>query len=329
VTTPTADARTPPRGSKRRGTALDGFLILDKPTGITSTTALGRARRALGATKAGHCGTLDPLASGVLVLAFGEATKLVSVVMEGRKTYRFGVRWGETRDSDDADGALLETSAVRPARAALEAALPRFLGVIAQRPPAYSAIKRDGRPAYDRARAGETVELEPRAVRIDRLELLDAERDRAVLELDCGKGTYVRALARDLAQALGTLGFVDELRRLAVGPFRVEGAISLANLESGGYSARAHLQPVETVLDDIPALAVTEAEARAIRQGRSVPMPHAVQQVPAASLSPDRLLGVTENGRLVALGRIEAGELRAVRVLNRKPEGDLDDVAHG
>jgi tRNA pseudouridine55 synthase len=303
---------------KRRGDALDGFVVLDKPLGITSTQALGRVRRALGAAKAGHCGTLDPLASGVLVLALGEATKLVDHVMHGAKRYRFGVRWGEARTTEDAEGEVTATSPVRPERAAIEAALPRFLGEIEQVPPAFSAIKRDGQPAYARARAGEAVALEARRVRIDRLVLVEFPGpDRAVFEVDCGKGTYVRALARDLARALGTVGFVDELRRLRVGPYAVETAISLASLETPGYTPRATLQPVETALDDIPALAVTGAEAEALRQGRAVQLPRAASSL--STLPPDRVIAVLADARLVALAKIEDGWARPVRVLNRQP----------
>jgi len=303
---------------KRKGEALDGFLVLDKPLGITSTQALGRARRALGAAKAGHCGTLDPLASGVLVLAFGEATKLVDHVMHGAKRYRFGVRWGEARSTDDAQGEVVATSAVRPDRAAIERALPRFVGEIDQVPPAYSAIKRDGRPAHARARAGENVVLEARRVRIDGFALVEMpSAERSVFEVVCGKGTYVRSLARDLAQALGTAGFVDELRRLAVGPFMVDQAISLASLEAPGYTPRAHLQPVETALDDIPALAVTGAEADALRQGRAMQLPRAASSL--SQLPPDRPIAVLAEDRLIAMARVEDGMVRPVRVLNRQP----------
>jgi tRNA pseudouridine55 synthase len=303
---------------KRKGDALDGFVVLDKPLGITSTQALGRVRRALGAAKAGHCGTLDPLASGVLVIALGEATKLVDHVMHGAKRYRFGVRWGEARTTDDAEGEVTAASPVRPARAAIEAALGRFLGEIEQVPPAFSAIKRDGQPAYARARAGETVVLEARPVRIDRLVLVEIPGpERAVFEVDCGKGTYVRSLARDLALALGTVGHVDELRRLKVGPFEAAAAISLASLEAPGYDPRASLQPVETALDDIPALAVTGAEAEALRQGRAVQLPRAASSL--STLPPDRVLAVLADDRLVALAKVVDGWARPVRVLNRKP----------
>src|SRR5262245_18730980 len=310
----------------RRGARVDGFLVVDKPAGMTSTQALGRARRALGAGKAGHAGTLDPLATGVLVLAFGEATKLVPHVMDAPKRYRFGVRWGEARSTDDAEGAVTATSAVRPGRAAIEAALPRFTGRVAQVPPAYSAIKQAGRPAYARARAGETVELAAREVRIDALTLLEAGPDRAVLELACGKGTYVRSLARDLAQALGTVGFVDELRRLQVGPFGIEGAIPLDKLASPGYMPAAQLRPIETALDDIPALAVDGDQAERLRRGQAVQLPRAASVPLAPPHAAGRPVAVLADGRLVALARIEEGTLRPLRVFNPGTKESTPDV---
>jgi tRNA pseudouridine55 synthase len=303
---------------KRRGDRLDGFLVLDKPLGPTSTQALGRARRALGAAKAGHCGTLDPLASGVLVLAFGEATKLVDHVMDGAKRYAFAIRWGEARTTDDAEGEVTQTSPARPEPAAIEAVLPRFLGEISQIPPAFSAIKQDGRPAYARARAGEDFALPARLVRIDRLVLTGMPGpDEAVFEVDCGKGTYVRSLGRDIALALGTVGHLAALRRLRVGAYGVETAISLDSLETPGYDPRAYLQPIETALDDIPALAMTGAEADALRHGRAVQVPRAASMLSA--LPAGRAIAALEAGVLVALVRAEDGMVRPLRVFNRGP----------
>jgi tRNA pseudouridine55 synthase len=303
---------------KRRGDRLDGFLVLDKPLGPTSTQALGRARRALGAAKAGHCGTLDPLASGVLVLAFGEATKLVDHVMDGAKRYAFSIRWGEARNTDDAEGETTATSPVRPDRAEIEAVLPRFLGEISQVPPAFSAIKQDGRPAYARARSGEDFELPARQVRIDHLTLTGMPGpDEASFEVACGKGTYVRALGRDIALALGTCGHLSALRRLRVGAYGVETAISLDSLEAPGYDPRAYLQPVETALDDIPALAMTGAEADALRHGRAVQVPRAASMLSA--LPAGRAIAALEAGVLVALVRAEDGMVRPLRVFNRGP----------
>jgi tRNA pseudouridine55 synthase len=301
---------------RRHGTPIDGFLVLDKPVGPSSTQALARARRAIGAAKAGHCGTLDPLASGVLVLAFGEATKLVDHVMDGAKRYAFTLRWGEARDTDDAEGAVIATSPLRPDAAAIRAALPRFLGTIEQVPPPFSAIKRDGQPAYRLARAGAAVDLPARQVRIDALALLaEPGPDEACFTVACGKGTYIRALGRDLARALGTCGHLTALRRLAVGPFRLDRAISLETLEAPGYSPDAALLPIETALDDIPALAVTGAEADALAHGRAVQAPRAALAPPGSS--EPRVHAVLAAGILVALARIEDGWIRPVRVLNR------------
>src|SRR5215469_15893676 len=203
---------------RRKGDKVDGWLVLDKPVGLSSAAAVTAVRRLFNAAKAGHGGTLDPLASGVLPIALGEATKTVGFAMAGTKTYRFTVRWGERRTTDDAEGTVMATSAARPAAAEIEAALQRFIGEIEQVPPDFSAIKVEGRRAYARARAGETLALAPRRVRIDRLSLLDRpDADHARLETVCGKGTYIRSLARDLAAALGTLGYVADLRRVAVG----------------------------------------------------------------------------------------------------------------
>ena len=217
---------------RKRGKAVHGWLVLDKPAGMTSTQAVGAVRRAFDARKAGHAGTLDPLATGVLPIALGEATKTVPYAVEGEKGYQFTVRWGAETDTDDAEGRLVATSETRPDRGAIEPLLARFVGEILQTPPAFSAIKIDGERAYDLARAGETVELEPRLVRIDEFTLLHTpDRDTAVFEARCGKGTYVRALARDMGRALGCLGHVVALRRTRVGPFAEADAVSMATLQ--------------------------------------------------------------------------------------------------
>ena len=308
---------------RRRGDRLDGFLVLDKPVGPTSTQALGRARRALGAAKAGHCGTLDPLASGVLVIAFGEATKLVDHVMDGAKRYAFAIRWGEARATDDAEGPVVATSPVRPDPAAIAAVLPRFLGTIRQVPPQFSAIKQAGRPAYARAREGEDFALPAREVRIDRLDLTAvAGPDEAWFEVDCGKGTYVRSLGRDIAAALGTCGHLSALRRLRVGGFGISEAISLESLEAPGYDPRASLRPIETALDDIPALAVTGAEADALRHGRAVQGPRAASMLSA--LPDGRAIAALAEGALVALVRAEGDIVKPLRVFNHLPPGGAD-----
>jgi tRNA pseudouridine55 synthase len=311
-------------GRTRKGDPVDGWLVLDKPLGLSSAGAVAAVKRVFNAAKAGHAGTLDPLATGVLPIALGEATKTVSLIQDGAKVYRFTVRWGEARSTDDGEGEVIATSAVRPTGDAIRAALTVFTGEIEQIPPAYSAIKRDGRPAHARARAGEAVELAPRRVTIARLELEDMpNRDHAVLRVECGKGTYIRSLARDLAWALGTVGHVASLRRLRGGRFGEEAAISLENLVSLGHSpARfSYLQPVETALDDIPALAVTETESLRLMQGQAVRVRRAAHE---PELDPTRIALATASGRPVALVRLEPAAdnvtVRPLRVFNLRME---------
>jgi tRNA pseudouridine55 synthase len=276
-------------------------------------------RRSLDAAKAGHGGTLDPLATGVLPIALGEATKTVAWVMAGRKTYRFTLRWGEARDSDDAEGRVIATSPVRPTATALAAVLPRFIGLVEQRPPAFSAVKLAGERAYALARAGECPELAARPVEILELRLIAIpDGDHAELEAVVGKGTYIRALARDLGTALGTSAHITALRRLAVGRFRIEDAISLEILAALGHSAGAfrHLLPVETALDDIPALALTEAEAHRLRCGQAVTPLRPEDRARIDQLGDGTTVCATIGGKPVALTEISAGGLRPVRVLN-------------
>jgi tRNA pseudouridine55 synthase len=305
---------------KRRGQPVHGWLALDKPEGLTSTQALGKARWLLDAAKAGHGGTLDPLATGILPIAFGEATKTVSFAMDGRKTYRFEVAWGTATATDDREGEVIATSETRPDAAALSAALAAFTGDIEQVPPKFSAIKVDGARAYDLARADKTVELKPRQVRIDRLERIDSGEnpDGAVFEADCGKGTYIRALARDLALAVGTVGHVARLRRTRCGPFDEKMAISLDNLEALGHKAAGSgvLLPVATVLDDIPALALTEEEARRMRHGQAVSIFAVANRTPISGLTPGTAVQAVCGDRLIAVATIADGLLKPVRVLN-------------
>ena len=261
---------------RKTGDKVDGWVILDKPVGLGSTPAVSRVRRLFGAQKAGHGGTLDPLASGVLPIALGEATKTVPFVMDGRKEYRFTLCFGQARSTEDAEGEVTATSDLRPADAAIRSALAAFVGEIEQVPPAFSALKVDGKRAYDLARAGEAVDLKPRRIVIERLELLGrADTDHADFVVSCGKGTYIRSLGRDLAHSLGTVGYLSALRRTAVGPFREEAAISLPKLEALGHipALLGALAPVATALDDIPALALTEAQADRLRQGQPVLLP--------------------------------------------------------
>ena len=301
-----------------RGIPIHGWLAVDKPLGLTSTQVVGRVRRILNAAKIGHGGTLDPLASGVLPIALGEATKTVPFVMDGAKTYRFQIRWGEQRNTDDGEGEVIATSDQRPVAAEILAALPAFLGEISQLPPIFSALKVDGRRAYDLARAGAEVTLAPRRVRIDRLDLLDAGTDDALLEMRCGKGTYVRALARDLSIALGTVGYVASLRRTRCGPFSESQTISLDKLEEFGHSAAAanFVLPVATALDDIPALALTEDEARRLQSGQFLSISRLALHRDLPTCSPETILRAMDGGQLVALARIEDGEVRPVRVFN-------------
>jgi tRNA pseudouridine55 synthase len=296
-------------GRRREGRALDGWLVLDKPEGMTSARALARTLAFTGAAKGGHAGTLDPLATGVLPIALGQATKTQDYVMGGAKRYRFTLRFGEARATDDAEGAVTATHSLRPGNAAIRTALADFLGRTEQVPPAFAAIKQGGRPAYKLARQGRDPHLKPRVVRLDEAMLVARpDPDHAVIAIACGKGFYVRALARDLALRLGTVGHVAALRRLASGPFTEAHAISLAMLESLGHSPALieHLLPIETALDDIPALPLSDATAARLRHGARV-------SVPGAGDGPHK---VTVAGRLVALARVAGGEARPVRVFN-------------
>ncbi|MEM7652806.1 MAG: tRNA pseudouridine(55) synthase TruB [Pseudomonadota bacterium] len=311
-------------GRKRKGDPVHGWLVLDKPQGLTSTTALGKVKRLMNAQKAGHGGTLDPLATGLLPLAFGEATKTVSYIMDGDKTYRFTVAFGAATDTDDAEGEVIERSDVRPTDDEIIAALPSFIGEIDQIPPQYSAIKVQGERAYNLARDNETVELAARTIWVERFELIERpDDDHAIFEVDCGKGTYVRSLARDLSRKLSTVGHVQTLRRTAVGPFTEEDAISLAELEALGHSAPARecLLPVETALDDIPALAVTDMEASRLRCGQTVSLLSRADRdrtmaLLEAGTEPGDVVFVLSEGRPVALAVMDHGEIRPVRVLN-------------
>jgi tRNA pseudouridine55 synthase len=308
-----------PQGDRPKKRDVNGWIILDKGVGMTSTHAVAVVKRGLSAKKAGHAGTLDPLASGILPIALGEATKTVPYAMDASKAYRFTLRFGEARSTDDAEGEVVQTSAVRPSDEAIRAILPQFTGLITQVPPAFSAIKVQGERAYDLARAGEPVELEPRQVLIRSIRLVDRPSpDEATFEVISGKGAYMRALGRDLAIGLGTCGHIRDLRRTAVGPFREERAISLESLKALGHSPAAfeHLLPVETALDDIPALALTATEAIRLRSGQPVGLLHRQDRDRIYELAPGGMVRAMAEGRLVALTRFEAGELVPVRVLN-------------
>lgn len=306
-------------GRKRKGLPIHGWLIIDKPLGITSNGVVGAVRRATQAQKVGHGGTLDPLATGILPLALGEATKTVSYAMDGAKIYRVTVCFGEARNTDDAEGVVVETSDHRPTDAEISAILPQFTGDIEQVPPAFSAIKVDGQRAYKLARDDQEVTLAARTIRIDGLALVDRpDVDHATFEITSGKGAYMRALARDISKALGTVGYVSELRRLAVGPFSEKDAISLENIETLGHSAALEemLLPVETVLDDIPALALTETEARQMRHGQAISVLSVANRTPLKQMEQGDVVLTMSEGKPVALAKIVGGEVRPLRVLN-------------
>jgi len=302
-----------PRVERRE---VHGWIALDKAVGQTSTDAVAALKRLFRAKKAGHAGTLDPLASGVLPIAFGEATKTVPFVMDGEKAYRFTVRWGIETDTDDSEGKAAECSDARSARATIAAALPAFTGTIEQMPPRYSALKIGGERAYDLARQGEAVELAARPVEIHRLELVAMpDADHAVFEAECGKGTYVRAIARDLGRALGSFGHVTALRRVRVGPFSAENSVTLQSLaklrdEQGEAALASALMPVETGLASLPALAVSSADAQRLALGQSV----IVRGRDAPIL--EGFVSVSAQGALIALGEVEQGALRPKRIFH-------------
>ena len=293
--------------------------IIDKPAGVTSAAVVAAVRRATHAAKVGHGGTLDPLATGVLPIALGEATKTVSYVMDGSKIYRFTIRWGEQRNTDDAEGDVVNVSEVRPTEEAIRAVLPRFIGEIDQVPPIFSAVKVAGQRAYALARAEIPVELESRTVRVEGIELIDMpDADHAVFEVIAGKGTYMRALARDLAVALGTVGHVAALRRNSVGPFTESAAIPLDKIDSLGHSdgLKEHLLPVGAALDGIPALNLTEAEGRRLQRGQPVAVLPVASRSSIKHLSRDAVFCAMAMGRPVALATVKGGEIRPLRVLN-------------
>lgn len=330
--------------ARKRGEPVHGWVALDKPYGMTSTQAVGKIRWLFNAGKAGHGGTLDPLATGLLPIALGEATKTVPFAMEGRKVYRFTASWGEERSTDDLEGEVTARSDNRPTQQEIEALLQRFTGDILQAPPAFSAIKVAGERAYDLARAGDVPDLAPRPVRIESLRVIEAMEDAhlspspqgggagrprvqrvdsTTFEVTCGKGTYVRSLARDMGRALGCLGHVSMLRRVAVGPFTEAHMISLEKLEELRHKAAAPdpvtpepgalpwaLLPIETVLDGIPALAVDGSQAQRLRQGREVLLRGA-----SAPIACDAVL-VQFGGTPVGLCTIAQGLLKPKRLFN-------------
>ena len=298
-----------PNGRRKKGNPVHGWVVLDKPYGVGSTPMVSKVRWLFQARKAGHAGTLDPLATGILPIALGEATKTVPFLMNAEKSYTFEMTWGETRSTQDAEGEVTTTSDVRPTAAQIEAALQEFRGQIEQVPPKFSAIKIDGKRAYDLARAGEAVAIKSRPVRIDRYVLTQTTAHTATFEVDCGKGTYIRSLARDLAATLGACGYVSVLRRTRVGPFTVPQSITLDELVDMCDVARVSesLHPVTTALDDIPVLAVTTSDAKDLRHGRSITAPNDFQT---------DLVRAEIDGTLLALCEPRDGALVPKRVFN-------------
>ena len=308
------EARRRERGDKRpqrRSTRVEvnGWINLDKPVGITSTQAVGELKFLLNAKKAGHAGTLDPLASGVLPIAFGEATKTVPVVQEGTKAYRFTVKWGEETDTDDSEGKVIASSETRASAAEIAAVLTDFVGVILQTPPMYSAIKIAGERAYDLAREGAQFEIAPREIVVHRLDLISAERDYAVLETECGKGGYVRALARDIGRTLGCRGHVVALRRTRVGPFHAERGVTLETLRASLEARAASLLSIEAGLAELTRVAVDRNGAATLRRGQKLLL--------RGSAAPEEGSAYAIClGAPIAVGEVEAGYFVSTRVFN-------------
>lgn len=291
------------------GNPVHGWLSFDKPAGLTATRAVNIIQRAFNARKAGHAGTLDPLATGILPIALGEATKVASRAVNQIKIYKFTIKWGEKRDTDDSSGRLLEVNLSRPTESEVRESLLSFIGKIEQIPPAFSAIKVNGKRAYDLARKGTPPTLKPRVVEIYKLALIGfADPNHAELSVTCGKGTYVRSLARDIGDKIGCLGHISALRRLQVGPFEEANAISLDKVAELGHKGHLleTLLPVETVLVDIPALTITESEATRLKFGQAIRLPNKLEGT----------VYLMENQRLVAIARADRGEFKPLRVFN-------------
>jgi tRNA pseudouridine55 synthase len=307
-------------GRRKKGDPVSGWVVLDKPYDLGSTSAVGRVRRAFNAQKAGHAGTLDPLATGVLPIALGEATKTVPFLVEADKTYRFMVAWGSTTASFDGESAITATSDVRPSRQAVEAVLPDFVGEIDQVPPDFSAIRVDGQRAYDLAREGVEMDLKSRKVVIHEARVTaQPDADHVEIEISCGKGTYVRAIVRDLAEKLGACGHVSALRRTRVGAFDEARAITLELLEDLVHKGRGleALLPVETALDDIPGLAVTAEDAFRLSQGRGIVLlPRQVETLRTLLDGASRTVLAKHGSQAVAICEMRAGQLSPVRVFN-------------
>jgi tRNA pseudouridine55 synthase len=298
-----------PRAQRPPRLEINGWINLDKPVGVTSTQAVAQLKRLYNAKKVGHAGTLDPLASGVLPVAFGEATKTVPVVQDGTKAYEFVVRWGEETDTDDAEGKVVARSDARPSRDMIEAALPNFVGLISQTPPTYSAVRIAGERAYDLARGGEAFEIAARDIVVHRLTLIEAQRDQTRFAAECGKGAYVRALARDLGRLLGCGGHVIFLRRTRVGPFSVDVGASLDALEASPEARAAALAPIDAGLAELPHIAIDRNGASILRRGQKL-------LLRGAGLPLEGPAYAACFGAPVAYGAIEAGHFISTRVFN-------------
>ena len=307
-------------GRRKKGEVVNGWVCLDKPFELGSTDAVSKVRRLFDAQKAGHAGTLDPLASGILPIALGEATKTVPFMMEAEKVYRFTIHWGISTASVDREGEIIGRSDVRPSVEAVRAALPSFVGEIDQTPPQFSAIKVDGQRAYDLAREGVEFELASRKVTIHEAEVTDQpDLDHVEITIRTGKGVYVRSLARDLAIMLGAEGHVSALRRERVGPFDTENAVTLDFLTDLVHRDAAFegLLPVATALDDIPELAITDQDAFSLRQGRPIVLlPRQVETLKSRLRDGSRTVSAFQGQTLVALGQLRAGRLEPDRVFN-------------
>lgn len=303
----------------RRGQELDGWIVVDKPVGVTSTFVVNKVKRVFNARKAGHSGTLDPLASGILPIAFGKATKTISYVMDEMKIYHFTLTFGEARETDDAEGAVTQRSDVRPSDLEISEALKAFQGDILQIPPIFSAIHVNGQRAYDLARKGETPNMTPRHAYIDRFRMINRNSpDEAEFEVISGKGVYMRSLARDLAVACGSVGYISRLRRLKVGPFGIDKAISLDKIvetDEKAFASTKMILPVETALDDIPALALTTSEVIDLKYGRSIDLSHNEDRFLQKDCAQQHnIIRAMSGEQLVGLCRLDDGWLRPVRL---------------
>jgi len=299
------------RQRKKKGRPISGWVILDKPVGIGSTQCVGKIKWLYQAAKAGHAGTLDPLASGMLPLALGEATRTVPYIMDGQKTYRFTVTWGAETNTDDLEGEVVNSSDKRPAKDQILTLLPKYTGEIEQVPPKFSAIKIDGERAYKLARDGEDVQIEARKVDIETLTLISSNENTATFETLCGKGTYVRALARDFGRDLKCFGHVTELRRVSVGPFLEEDLITLDKLvgmESDLDALDGELFTTGTALDDIPEVPLSKEQVHRVRLGNAI----VLRGRDAIAHAPEVFASSGEE--LIAIGEVDRGQFKPKRV---------------